>query len=147
MNWKTPVTASDPGRREFLAGLAGAAVLSTFRYTNAAARESDHPVSVARVAFPSSLTLSSESKTSALNSGFTPANSYDRSHGLFALHEGDTTPGGVQWVQYVWSQPVNVDRTEVFWAVDHPRPGRVPGSGYPTIQVPREYRILYWNGA
>ena len=137
----------EPGRREFLAGLAGAAVLSTFRYSDGVARDVDHPLNIARVALPSSLSLTSESRTSALNSGLTPASSYDRTHGLFALHEeDDTAQGGIQWVQYDWSQPVRVNRASVYWAVDHPRPTRVPGSGYPTIQVPRNYRILYWDG-
>jgi uncharacterized protein len=136
----------EPGRREFLAGLAGAAVLSTFRYSDGVARDADHPLNIARVALPSSLSLTSESRTSALNSGVAPESSYDRSHGLFALHEEETTQDGIQWVQYDWSQPVSVNRAEVYWAVDHPRPTRVPGSGYPTIQVPRKYRILCWDG-
>ena len=136
----------EPSRREFLAGLTGAALLSTFPYADGMAGEADQPVNVARVAFPSSLTLTSESKVSTLNSGSAPESSFDRSHGLFALHEGEETQDGIQWVQYDWTQPVNVNKIEVYWAVDHPRPARVPGSGYPTIQVPQQYRLLYWDG-
>jgi len=134
----------EPNRREFLAGLTGTAILSALGST---ARAADRAVNIARVASPSSLTLASESRISALNSGFIPASSFDRSHGFFALHEADDRQDGLQWVQYEWSQPVEIDRAEVYWAVDHPRPGRVPGSGYPTTQVPQSYRILYWNGA
>src|SRR5581483_4394439 len=134
----------EPNRREFLAGLTGTAILSALGGT---ARAADRTVNIARVAIPSSLTLASESRISALNSGFNPASSFDRSHGLFALHEVEERQDGLQWVQYEWSQPVEVNRAEVYWAVDHPRPGRVPGSGYPTTQVPQSYRILYWDGA
>ena len=136
----------EPNRREFLAGLTGAAVVSALHCSDGVARDADHSLNIARVAFPSSLTLASESRISALNNGFTPESSFDRSHGLFALHEVELPESGVQWVQYDWTQPVSVNRVSVYWAVDHPRPGRVPGSGYPPIQVPRAYRILYWNG-
>ena len=53
---------------------------------------------------------------------------------------------GEPWVQYEWSEPVNINKVEVYWAVDHPRPGAIPGSRWPTIHVPQSYRILYWNG-
>ena len=137
----------EASRREFLAGLTGAAIVSALPGANAIAREADQALNIARVALPSSLSLASESKISALNSGVTPVSSFDRSHGLFALHDDDSPEGVAQWVQYDWPQPVAINRAEVYWAVDHPRPGRVPGSGYPPTQVPQSYRILYWNGA
>ena len=136
----------EPSRREFLAGLTGAALVSALYPTEGMAREDDQSVNVARVAFPSSLTLASESRISALNNGFTPESSFDRSHGFFALHDDDSPDTVAQWVQYDWTQPVTINRAAVYWAVDHPRPGRVPGSGYPPVQVPQGYRILCWNG-
>ena len=139
-------TQLEPSRREFLAGLTGAALVSALHCSDGVARDADHPLNIARVALPSSLSLASESKISALNNGVTPESSFDRSHGFFALHDGEAPEGVVQWVQYDWTQPVSINRVEVYWAVDHPRPAHVPGSGYPTIQVPQAYRILYWNG-
>jgi hypothetical protein len=48
-------------------------------------------------------------------------------------------------VQYEWSEPVEVNKVEVYWAVDHPRPGAIPGSAWPRLEAPQSYRILYWN--
>src|SRR5512146_1642763 len=76
----------EPSRREFMAGLAGAAVLTAFDGTRAMAQDSNRAVNVARVAVPSSRTILSENKISALNDGAIPQNSFDRSHGIYALH-------------------------------------------------------------
>ncbi len=43
--------------------------------------------------------------------------------------------------------PVTIDRVEVYWAIDHPRPKSLPGTGWPRMIVPQGYRILYWNGS
>ena len=137
---------AEPSRREFLAGLSGVAIASALYCPEGVARDAGQPLNIARVAFPSSLNLASEARISALNSGVTPESSFDRTHGLFALHDDDSPDGLIQWVQYDWTQPVSINRAEVYWGVDHPRPGRVPGSGYPTLQVPQAYRILYWDG-
>src|SRR5579862_1160521 len=83
----------EASRREFLAGLTGAAIVSALPGSNAMAREAAQALNIARVALPSSLTLASESKISALNSGVTPESSFDRSHGLFALHNDDSPQG------------------------------------------------------
>src|SRR6266567_5491220 len=136
----------EANRREFLAGLAGTAVLATIGGRQAVAQAPDRALNVARVAVPSSYRIASENKISSLNDGFTPENSFDRSHGVYALHKDWEDNGAAPWVQYDWSEPVNVGKVEVYWAVDHPRPGAIPGSRWPTIHVPGSYRILYWNG-
>jgi uncharacterized protein len=137
----------ESNRREFLAGLTGTAVVVAFSGANGLAQAPDRALNVARVAIPSSLTITSENKISALNDGFTPENSFDRSHGVYALYREWPKESGETWVQYEWSEPVNINKVEVYWAVDHPRPGALPGSHWPTIHVPQSYRILYWNGS
>jgi uncharacterized protein len=144
----------EPSRREFLAGLAGAAVLTAVDSRRVLAQNGSQTVNVARVAVPSSRTMLSENKISALNDGLVPENSFDRSHGLYALHaDGPNiyTPNSGQhdhpWVQYEWPAAVKIGRIEIYWAVDHPVAGAIPGSAsLRRIHVPQSYRILYWNG-
>ncbi len=64
---------------------------------------------------------------------------------MYALYRAGQ--GEQPWVQYEWSEPVSINRVEVYWAVDHPRSGEIPGTGWPILQVPESYRILYWNGS
>ena len=138
----------ESNRREFLAGLTGTAVISAVNGTRAIAQATERPVNVARVAVPSSFILRSENKISALNDGFTPQNSIDHTHGVYAV--SDEGPSGSEgpWVQYVWSQPVAINKIEIYWAVDPPRPGALPGSSsLRRMAVPDSYRILYWNGS
>jgi DUF1680 family protein len=136
----------EASRREFLTGLAGTAVVSALSGAQGVAQAPDRALNVARVAIPSSYRIASENKVSALNDGFTPQNSFDRSHGVYALSRDWENENASPWVQYDWSEPVNIGKVEVYWAVDHPRPGAIPGSRWPTIHVPASYRILYWNG-
>ncbi|MGA8727490.1 MAG: beta-L-arabinofuranosidase domain-containing protein [Terracidiphilus sp.] len=112
------------------------------------AQSNDRVLNIARVAVPSSLTVVSENKISALNDGFVPENSLDRSHGLYALNPERPSESGESWVQYDWSEPVNINKIEVYWAVDRPKSGALPGSSsLRRMHVPQSYRILYWNGS
>ncbi len=114
----------------------------------ATAQSNDRVLNIARVAVPSSMTVMSENKISALNDGFVPENSFDRSHGLYALHREWPSESGESWVQYDWAEPVNINKIEVYWAVDRPKPGALPGSSsMRQTHVPESYRILYWNGS
>ena len=137
---------AQPNRREFLAAMAGTAILAGAAAKDLVAQTDKNSVNLARVAVPSSFSTTSENKVSALNDGFAPADSFDRSHGVYALHGSQTVSGLNPWVQYEWNQPVSVNRFEVYWALERPRPGQIPGSGWPSLQVPQSYRILYWNG-
>ena len=134
-------------RRGFLAGLTGTAALFALDGIMARADVASNPVNIARVASASSSRLRSENKISSLNDGFTPVSSSDRSHGLYALFVDEETPKGELWVQYDWSKTVSINKVEVYWAMDRPRPGALPGSGGPRRNVPQNYRILYWNGS
>jgi uncharacterized protein len=135
-----------PNRREFIGGLTGAA-FALAHDTNARAEPRDSSLNIARVAVPTGFAIASENRISALNDGFVPESSFDRSHGLYALtHLGDDV-SEKPWAQYEWSQPVSLDKVEAYWAIDRPRPGELPGAGGPRLQLPESYRILYWNGS
>ena len=114
--------------------------------SNAFAHASENAVNLAPVAVPTSQVMTSENRISALNDGFTPENSLDRSHALYALWADPSTGKQTSWVQYEWNQPVSVNKLEVYWAVDRPRSGQFPGAAGPSLQLPQSYRILYWNG-
>ena len=137
----------ESNRREFLVGLTGVAAAAAFTGQKGVSQPTDHVLNLARVAVPSSLAVVSESKISAVNDGFIPESSFDRSHGLYALHGEWQSEGGRSWVQYDWSEPVNINKIDVYWAVDRPKPGALPGSSsLHGMHVPESYRILYWNG-
>ncbi|HWR14363.1 MAG TPA: beta-L-arabinofuranosidase domain-containing protein [Terriglobales bacterium] len=149
----TPSTVSqpqfDPNRREFLAGLMGAAVVTAVAGKTAFAQGSAGALNVARVAAPSSMTPRSENKISALNDGFVPESSFDRSHGMYPLqHSWEVERKRESWVQYDWSEPVTVNKIEVYWAAERPKGVAIPGASSPqTMQAPASYRILYWDGS
>ena len=75
----------EPSRREFLSGLGGAAIVTALSQTRAFAQAPESALNIARVAIPTSRYMMSENKISALNDGFTPENSFDRAHALYAL--------------------------------------------------------------
>jgi DUF1680 family protein len=144
-----PENVSQTGfnRREFLAAVAGTTALTAITGPAGLAQAPSRGVNIARVAVPSSFRMTSENKIGALNDGFVPESSFDRSHGVYALHAERGSGDGQPWVQYEWTEPVSIDKMEVYWAVDHPRPGAIPGTGGPEIHIPSSYRVLYWNGS
>jgi hypothetical protein len=123
----------EPNRREFLVGMGGTAVLGILSGPTALAQASQSALNIARVAVPTSQVMASENKISALNDGYTPVNSFDRTHSLYALWAVPSTGSRTNWVQYEWSESVTVDKIDIYWAVDHPLPGALPGSSAPRI--------------
>src|SRR5450631_268200 len=146
---QSPGSASqiNPSRREFISGLTGVAVLTALNGSRAIAQTPGGPLNIAKVAVPSSLDVTSWNDISTLNDGFEPESSFDRHHGCYALGEPGTEGNGPSWVQYDWTRRVTINKVEVYWAVDRPRPGALPGSSLPRMVVPASYRILYWNGS
>jgi len=135
-------------RRSFLAGVGGTAVLAGLNRSRAfALAGEDSELNLARVASPSSLIVLSENKIGSLNDGFTPASSRDRKNGYYVIRRGREDDGRTQWVQYDWSKPVSINKIDVYWAIDPPRPNGPPGSGFGRTAAPVSYRILYWNGS
>ncbi len=132
-NQESPVYGAAVNRRKFLAGVAGTALFSAVGRSKAfAAVEADLTVNLAKVATASASYISGDTKLSALNDGFDPANSGDQDHGSY----GNWPHTDTQWVQYEWSKPVTTNRVEVYWWVD--------GQG---VGAPGSYRVTYWNGS
>ena len=66
---------------------------------------------------------------------------------MYALGRDPSAGSRATWVEYEWSEPVNINKVEVYWAVDRPRPARCPAVTAGAIDAPESYRILYWNGS
>src|ERR1035441_9531413 len=136
----------EPSRRKFLVGAGGTAVLGVLSASTTFAKTPQSTLNIARVAVPTSQVMTSENRISSLNDGFTPENSFDRTHALYALWAEPAAGSRTSWVQYEWSEPVSVNKVEIYWAVDRPRAGELPGSYVRRIAAPESYRILSWNG-
>lgn len=119
-------------RSKIRVGLSLVALPLCFSYFELPAR-SDEPaaLNLAKVATPSSLYTSGDTRTSAIKDGFVPRNSADDEHGSY----GNWPNVNTQWVQYDWSQPVTTNKVDVYWWID--------GRG---VGAPNSYRVLYWNG-
>jgi len=137
--------------------LTGAFAVTALKGKSAASQGRTRALNVARVAVPSSKSMLSENKVSALNDGFEPTDSFDRSHGIYTLRveapniytlgSGPANPER-PWVQYDWPSPIRINKVEIYWAVERPLSGALPGTAsIRRVQVPESYRILYWNGS
>ena len=96
-------------RRSFLAGMAGTALLTAVHPSEVLAQSADGSVNLAKVATPSSLYASGDTRISALNDGNAPANSRDQLHGSY----GNWPKTDTQWVQYDWSKPVTTNKPAI----------------------------------
>ena len=88
-------------------------------------------VNLAVVATPSTSYVSGHETLSAVNDGFTPKHSDDKSKGAY----GNWPRNGIQWVQYDWNQSISTDRIELYWFDD--RKG---------VRLPKACRLMTWNG-
>lgn len=109
------------------------AVTPLVRNSNASAAE-DAPAgaNLALVATASTSFVSGHETITALNDGSSPAHSDDKSRGAY----GNWPQTGTQWVQYEWSQPVKVDRMDVYWFDDQRG-----------VRLPKACRLKSWNGS
>lgn len=89
-------------------------------------------VNLAVVATPSTSFVSGHESLAAINDGLEPKDSGDKRHGAY----GNWPVKGTQWVQYEWSQPVSINRADVYWFSD--------GGG---VRLPTASRLLYWDGS
>ena len=76
--------------------------------------------------------VSGHETITALNNGYDPKHSNDKSHGAY----GNWPRTGTQWVQYEWSHPVSVARMDIYWFDDH--------GG---VRLPKACRVKYWDGS
>ncbi len=110
------------------------ALLTTWCLTAGVSAQTPPPAgaNLALVAKSSTSYVSGHETITALNDGYDPEHSNDKSHGAY----GNWPRTGTQWVQYEWSQPISVARTDVYWFDD--RGG---------VRLPKACRLKYWDGA
>jgi len=128
---KESSAASLIGRRRFLAGAAGVAMVTAGAgTTRALAAVAPVAINLAKVATASALHVSGDARIGALNDGFAPENSADAEKGSY----GNWPRKDTQWVQYEWAKPIRTDRIDVYWWID--------GGG---VGAPASCRLLYWK--
>lgn len=76
--------------------------------------------------------VSSWENLAAINDGFTPANSADRSHAVY----GNWPEQGTHWVQYDWPSAVTLNRATAYWFDDDQG-----------IDLPASCQFQYWTGS
>lgn len=86
---------------------------------------------LAFVATPSTSYVSGHETIAALNDGYDPARSSDKSRGAY----GNWPRTGTQWVQYEWSLPVSLAAIDVYWFDDQMG-----------VRLPTACRLLFWEG-
>jgi uncharacterized protein len=118
--------------RRFIATLTAVCLPATLCAQAPPAATPDTGPNLALVATPSTSFVSGHETLTALNDGFTPRNSDDKSHGAY----GNWPRSGTQWVQYDWTQPISTRRMEVYWFDDHRG-----------VRLPTSCRLKYWNGS
>jgi DUF1680 family protein len=93
--------------------------------------QTGEPPNLAIAAAVSTSYVSGHETLTAVNDGVTPQSSHDTSHGAY----GNWPKQGVQWVQYSWSKPVNINGVSIYWYDD--------ARG---VRVPQAARLLRWDG-
>jgi beta-xylosidase len=76
--------------------------------------------------------VSSWENLAAVNDGYTPTSSADRSHPVY----GNWPQQGTQWVQYDWTGPVTLKQADVYWFDDNQG-----------IDLPASCQLQYWTGS
>ncbi len=95
------------------------------------AGETRSGANLAQVATPSTSYVSGHETLGAVNDGYDPQNSNDKTHGAY----GNWPQQGTQWVEYDWPQAISTRGMDVYWFDDH--------GG---VRLPKACRLKYWNG-
>jgi len=116
--------------------LSGLVLLTALLIANGAEDQSQPAATpaanLALVATASTSFVSGHETLAALNDGFTPVNSNDKSRGAY----GNWPQHGTQWVQYEWSRAISTRRMEVYWFDDHMG-----------VRLPKACRLKRWDGS
>lgn len=89
-------------------------------------------VNIASKAVASTSYCSEWENISALNDGFDPTSSNDRTHVVY----GNWPQTGTQWVQYNFDKSYTISQSDVYWFKDNQG-----------IDVPKSYKFQYWDGS
>lgn len=71
----------------------------------------------------------------AVNDGFTPSNSTDRTNPIYGNWNGDADYGKTNWIEYSWNFAHSISSVSIYWFTD-----------YGGLAQPTEAYIEYWNG-
>jgi uncharacterized protein len=130
MNMEKAMT--EPSAARLFIVLAACVMLFAARRSNGQSTQpADMRENLAIFAKVSTSYVSGHETLAAVNSGFTPRNSGDKTRGAY----GNWPRTGTQWVEYEWSHPISTSSIDVFWFDDH--------NG---VRVPKSCRLQYWNG-
>jgi hypothetical protein len=89
-------------------------------------------MNLALTAAPSTSFVSAWESLAAVNDGFAPTSSADRTHPVY----GNWPQQGLQWVQYTWPSAVTVNRAGAYWFDDNQG-----------IDLPASCQVQFWTGS
>lgn len=72
-------------------------------------------INIALIAIPTTSFVSSWENINAVNDGYIPSNSSDKSHGAYGNWD---SPNTLQWVQYSWEQQFILKSIDIYWFDD-----------------------------
>ncbi len=102
------------------------------------------PRNLALAAKPSTSFVSGHETLPAINDGFDPRNSDDKTHGAYGnwprsglqwVQYRNWPRSGPQWVQYDWPKAISTKSMDVYWFDDHRG-----------VRLPSACRVKYWDG-
>jgi len=100
-----------------LPGIAAyAATKAPFAFFEAQQNMEGDSINIALAAEPSTSMVSDWETLDAVNDGYTPSNSNDKSHGAYGNWY---SPNTVQWVQYTWEKSFLLKSAEIYWFDDN----------------------------
>lgn len=73
-------------------------------------------INIALIAIPSTSFVSGWEDLNAVNDGYTPSNSNDKSNGAYGNW---SNPNSLQWVEYEWSSNYIINSVEIYWFDDN----------------------------
>lgn len=92
------------------------------------------PENLALIGTPSTSYVSGWEKLAAVNDGFEPTGSGDRSHPVYGNWNGDADYGKTNWIQYEWAKFNKMTSVSIYWFSD--------GGG---LLQPTTANIEYWK--
>jgi DUF1680 family protein len=127
-----PIRSSEPLEEVTLVPMGAARLrITAFPLLGAGKDAKDWPASVVPDVKPSASHCFEADTVDALCDGVLPKSSADQTIERFTWWP---RKGSVEWVQYDFPKPRKVDRSAVYWFVDHPQGG---------CKLPRTWRLLY----
>jgi hypothetical protein len=93
-------------------------------------------INIAPLASVTTSNVSSWESLLAVNDGFDPTSSADRTHLIYGNWRGESAYGETDWVQYDWTESHKITDLSVYWFTD--------GGG---VMLPTQAYAEYWDGS